>query len=87
MLSRLIDERISLALTCNNVSDRRSGARKLADKLLPPGTRRRKFAKLLLPKGSLRWGFCKQIYYIFRPKYRPAKTVEADDAEEMENDE
>lgn len=87
ILSRLIDERISLALTCNNVSDRRSGARKLADKLLPPGTRRRKFAKLLLPKGSLRWRFCKQIYYIFRPKYRPAKAVEADDAEEMENDE
>lgn len=53
--------------------DTRSGARKFADKLLPPGTRRREFAKKLLPKGSLRWRFCKQIYYIFKPQYRPPK--------------
>lgn len=53
--------------------DFRSGARRLADKILPKGTRRREFAKKLLPKGSLRWRFCKQIYYIFKPQYRPQK--------------
>ncbi len=53
--------------------DQRSGARKFADKLLPPGTRRREFAKMLLPKGSLRWRFCKRIYYIFAPRYRQKK--------------
>ena len=63
--------------------DTRSGARKLADKLLPKGTHRREFAKALLPKDSLRWRFCKQIYYIIRPKYRP-KTI-SDNAEDEEN--
>ncbi|WRS27300.1 DUF4422 domain-containing protein [Oscillospiraceae bacterium MB08-C2-2] len=53
--------------------DPRSGVRKLADKLLPKGTLRREFAKRILPKGSKRWRFCKQIYYIFRPQYRPIK--------------
>ena len=51
--------------------DNRSSARRLADKIMPVGTRRRKFAKWILPKGSLRWKICKQIYYIFEPKYRP----------------
>lgn len=51
--------------------DNRSFARKLADILLPHGTQRRVFAKKILPKGSLRWKFCKQIYYIFAPQYRP----------------
>lgn len=55
------------------VFDTRSGARKLADKVLPKGSKRRELAKILLPKGSLRWRFCKQIYYILRPQYRPAK--------------
>lgn len=50
-----------------------SNVRKLADKILPKGSRRREFAKVLLPKGSLRWRFCKQVYYIVCPKYRPAK--------------
>ena len=45
----------------------RSKARKLADKVLPKGTRRRNLAKKILPKGSKRWNFCKKIYYkIFR---------------------
>ena len=66
--------------------DPRSGARKFADKLLPPGTRRREFAKLLLPKGSLRWRFCKQIYYIFRPKYRPKKEADIEDTVEEDED-
>lgn len=62
--------------------DTRSGARKLADKLLPKGTRRREFAKKILPKGSLRWRFCKQIYYIFKPQYRPVKVKTDEDTEE-----
>lgn len=53
--------------------DNRSSARKFADKILPKGSKRREFAKILLPKGSLRWRFCKQIYYIFKPEYRPKK--------------
>lgn len=53
------------------VNDSRSGIRIIADVLFPKGTYRRKVLKFLLPKGSLRWRFCKQIYYIFRPQYRP----------------
>lgn len=71
---------------CLGFYDPRSGARKLADKLLPPGTRRRKFAKKLLPKGSLRWRFCKQIYYIFKPQYRPKKEVDIEDTVEEDED-
>ncbi|USF25630.1 hypothetical protein N510_000542 [Firmicutes bacterium ASF500] len=45
----------------------RSRARRLADKFIPVGTRRRELAKCILPKGSMRWKFCKKIYYfIFR---------------------
>ena len=74
-------------LQCRHgIFDNRSGARKFADKLLPPGTRRREFAKLLLPKGSLRWRFCKQIYYIFRPKYRPKKEADIEDTVEEDED-
>lgn len=51
----------------------RSGARIIADVLLPMGTRRREIVKALVPRGSLRWRMCKQIYYIFAPKYRPSK--------------
>lgn len=58
------------------VFDNRTGIRKVADKLLPYGSRRRKFAKMLLPRDSLRWRFCKQILYIFRPNYRPKKVTE-----------
>ena len=64
------------------IFDTRSGARKFADKLLPKGTRRREFAKKILPKGSLRWRFCKQIYYIFKPQYRPVKVKTDEDTEE-----
>lgn len=53
------------------VIDSRSGVHIIADVLFPKGTHRRKVLKFLLPKGSLRWRFCKQIYYIFRPQYRP----------------
>ena len=67
------------AILINSQIDTRTGARKLAAKMLPKGTRRREFAKLLLPKGSLRWRFCKQIYYIFKPQYRPQKENEEDD--------
>lgn len=64
------------------VFDTRSGARKLADKLLPVGSHRRAFAKKLLPKGSLRWRFCKQIYYIFKPQYRPVNAKTDEDTED-----
>lgn len=63
------------------VCDNRSMARKIADKLLPKGTKRREFAKKLLPKGSLRWRFLKQIYFIFRPGYRPVKIKKSDEEE------
>lgn len=51
------------------IFDTRSDARKFADKLLPPGTRRRKLAKKILPMNSLRWRFCKKLYHFFCPKY------------------
>lgn len=57
------------------VIDQRSGARRIADVLFPVGSKKRKLLKVILPKGSLRWRFCKQIYYIFRPEYRPVKVV------------
>ncbi len=71
ILSAMMSNQIGLAL--HPELDGRSGARRLADKVLPKGSKRREFAKVLLPKGSLRWRFCKQIYYIFKPQYRPVK--------------
>lgn len=53
--------------------DNRTSARKIADLILPKGTRRREFLKKILPKGSLRWKFCKQVYFVFAPQYRPSK--------------
>lgn len=73
ILSAMVSNQIGIATSSGAVTDTRTGARKLADKILPKGTRRRAFAKILLPKGSMRWRFCKQIYYIFKPEYRPAK--------------
>ncbi len=79
LISRMIDAKASFFMSSFNPSstqgylDCRSGARKVADKLLPKGSRRREFVKILLPKGSLRWRFCKQVYYIFKPEYRPKK--------------
>lgn len=73
IISQMISTHLSVGF------DPRSGARKLADKLLPKGSRRREFAKVLLPKGSRRWQFCKQVYYIIRPKYRPTKIKDKDE--------
>lgn len=56
--------------------DNRTGARKVADKLMPPNSLRRKIAKFLVPRDSLQWKLLKQIYYIFRPNYRPKKVAE-----------
>lgn len=53
--------------------DTRSDVRKFADKFFPKGSKRRQFIKYIIPKNSMRWRFCKQIYYLFRPKYRPPK--------------
>ena len=79
--SSVFYELILSAMITNQVEtfpyfDTRSGARKLADKLLPKGSKRREFAKLILPKGSRRWNFCKQIYFLIRPKYRPKKEAD-----------
>lgn len=78
LLIRLMNFHINAAMTPVRQWENRSAVRRVADKFLPPDTRRREFVKLLLPKGSLRWRFCKQIYYIFCPKYRPTKAVEED---------
>ena len=72
LLIRLMDYHVQSFQSIMPI-DNRSSARRLADKIMPVGTRRRKFAKWILPKGSLRWKICKQIYYIFEPKYRPKK--------------
>ncbi|MBC5717638.1 DUF4422 domain-containing protein [Flintibacter faecis] len=89
IISRMVDTKLGQLhpavydLQCRaGIFDTRSGARKLADKLLPKGTRRREFAKKILPKGSIRWQFCKQIYYIFKPQYRPVKVKTDEDTEE-----
>lgn len=44
-------------------ADNRSGARRVADRILPKGSRRRNLAKKILPKGSRRWNFLKKIYW------------------------
>lgn len=49
--------------------DQRSGARKLADKLLPKGSRRRNLVKKIIPRGSWRWTFCKRIYAVLKRKH------------------
>lgn len=88
-IGKRLDDRVSnleiISFNLQNrmgIFDTRSGARKFADKLLPPGSKRREFAKFLLPKGSLRWRFCKQIYYIFKPQYRPVKVKADEDTED-----
>lgn len=80
LIARLIDNRTldirGATFDLQNrlgIFDTRSKIRRFADKLLPLNSHRRQFAKCLVPKGSLRWRACKQIYYIFKPQYRPAK--------------
>lgn len=73
ILARMI---INVQTPCQSsisINDPRSSARKIADIFLPINSKRRKLAKFFLPKGSLRWRFCKQIYYIISPQYRPLK--------------
>lgn len=41
-----------------------SGARRVANKLLPIGSRRREILKFFIPKGSKLWNFLKRIYYL-----------------------
>lgn len=62
--------------------DFRSAPRKFADKMLPPGTRRRKAVDVLFPPDSKRRGVLKAIYYFFKPQYRPAKVKEPDTEKE-----
>lgn len=73
ILARMIDKRlgsVSVVSTHQNTVDNRSGARKLADVLLPHGSWKRTLIKRIMPKGSIMWRFFKEIYYIFRPEYR-----------------
>lgn len=44
-------------------ADNRSAVRKLADRVLPKGSRRRNLAKKILPKDSWLWNFLKKIYW------------------------
>lgn len=39
---------------------------RMANKLLPLGSRRRQLAKKIVPKGSARWNFLKKVYHIFK---------------------
>lgn len=79
ILKRMLITELDYSLATHNLHvgasmvDNRTGARKFADKIMPKGTRRREIAKKILPKGSLRWKLCKEIYYIFKPVYRPQK--------------
>ncbi|GAP39478.1 DUF4422 domain-containing protein [Flexilinea flocculi] len=72
ILSAMIDNKLG---SPHNSIDVHKGVdvvtpRKIADKILPIGTRRREFLKKILPKDSHRWNLCKQVYYIiFHPKY------------------
>ena len=66
------------------VFDNRTGIRKFVDRIAPCGTKRRKLIHFLVPRDSLRWKFCKQILYIFVPKYRPVKPVVVEEAEDDE---
>lgn len=59
--------------------DHRTNVRKVADKLLPPNSLRRKIAKFLIPRDSLQWKFFKQIYFLFKPEYRPKKVVKTEE--------
>lgn len=59
--------------------DNRTGARKIADKLMPPNTLRRQLAKFLVPRDSPQWKLFKQIYFLIRPEYRPKKPVKTEE--------
>lgn len=58
ILAAMIDNKVGIKGTM----DGRSGIRKLADKVLPKGSKRRNLAKSILPKGSKRWTICKKLY-------------------------
>ena len=65
----------------NGVFDNRTGARKIADKLMPHNTLRRKFAKFLVPRDSPQWKLFKQMYFLIRPEYRPKKLLEPEESQ------
>lgn len=68
-----------IASTESRISDNRTGARKIADKLMPPNTLRRQLAKFLVPRDSPQWKLFKQIYFLIRPEYRPKKPVKTEE--------
>lgn len=84
LLGMLIDTKANRMISYQNLHqlfrlNNRTGVRKVVDKLAPYGTKRRGLIHWLVPRDSLRWKFCKQIYFIFRPKYRPKKVKQAED--------
>ncbi|MBF1050990.1 MAG: glycosyltransferase family 8 protein, partial [Peptostreptococcaceae bacterium] len=50
------------------IFDNRSGARKLADRYFPKGSKKREILKKIIPRNSLRWRLSKRVYNIFRKK-------------------
>lgn len=53
------------------VQDQRTVARRLADLVLPKGTKRRNVLKRILPKDTRRWKVLKKIYFAMFPQYNP----------------
>lgn len=77
LISRMINDKIQdiryLTYEIKNrtgLFDNRSGARRIADKLMPINSKRRSFFKLILPKDSRRWKTLKKIYHFIFPKYK-----------------
>jgi len=72
-LSRMVSDRANAFYYMYNAVDGRTGARKIADKLLPYNSRRRRFVKKLIPRDSLQWKIAKSVYFIIRPEYKKKK--------------
>lgn len=65
ILQRLLSKNQNKESQDNN--DKRSWIRKIADIIIPPGTKRRNVIKKILPnKGSFLWQRAKKIYYSFQ---------------------
>lgn len=89
ILSRLIDRKIGGLHSAvydlqvrEGLFDNRTGVRKIADKLMPPNSLRRKIAKFIVPRNSPQWKLLKQIYYVFRPSYRPKRAAVVNENED-----
>lgn len=70
IMRRMWISELSKSVVSESAPEQKTQMRKLADKIMPEGSRRRSSAKKILPKGTRRWALAKQIYYIFAPRYR-----------------